>query len=300
MRRVFMAMVVALTAASAVRSQEPNWSQKAGWNSKTNVKIEIPFKVFDNIYYVGTTHVSSYLVTTSDGLVLIDGTNATTVDGVLENVRKLGFDPKNIQYVFVTQAHQDHYGGTPRIKQVTGATIGMSREDLEFLEKKKLRPDHWEYQWSLDPAPAQDLVIADKKVIDVGNATFTFHFTPGHTPGTLSIEYTAYDGDKRYRVLTPGGLGFSYAPEWDETYIKSMERLKERGPWDVVLSNHPFMMPIHLFVAMSKVNKSKPSTHPLVIGPSAITAWLDSMQTIAREKAEFDKTAPNRSPAKQK
>ena len=134
------------------------------------MKIPIPFKVFDNIYYVGTDHVSSYLITTSDGLVLIDATSAKTVDGVLENIRQLGFDPRNIKYVLITQAHQDHYGGAPRLKEATGATIAMSRQDLEFLEQKKLRPNHSEYQWSTDAAPARDLVIDGDKVIEVGDA----------------------------------------------------------------------------------------------------------------------------------
>ena len=103
------------------------------------------------------------------------------------------------------------------------------------------------------------------------------------------MEFTAIDGDRRYRVLTPGGLGFSYAPEWNDAYIASMEKLKKRGPWDVVLSNHPFMMPVHLFEAMSKVDGSKPSTHPLVMGRAAIDEWLERLLTIAREKAESER-----------
>jgi metallo-beta-lactamase class B len=291
MKRVFMAMVVGLIATSVVGGQAPNWSKRGAWSSRTDVKIQIPFKVFDNVYYVGTDHVSSYLITTSGGLVLIDATNAKTVDGVLTNIRQLGFNPRNIKYVFVTQAHQDHYGGAPGIKEATGATIGMSRQDLEFLEQKKLRPNHPEYQWSTDPAPARDLVIGDDKVIEVGDAVFKLHLTPGHTPGSLSMEYTAHHGDRRYRVLTPGGLGFSYGPEWNETYIASMERLKQRGPWDVVLSNHPFMMPVHLFEAVQKVDASKPGTHPLALGHAAINEWLDSLLKIAREKAEFERAS---------
>jgi metallo-beta-lactamase class B len=292
MTRLVALTIVGLTATSALEAQVPNWSQRAGWNSKTDVKIQIPFKVFDNIYYVGTDHVSSYLITTTDGLVLIDATNAKAADGVLENVRKLGFDPSRIKYVFITQAHQDHYGGAPRIKAATGATIGMSREDLEFLDQKKLRPNHWEYQWSLDPAPARDLLLSDNRVMEVGDAVFKFHFTPGHTPGTTSMEFIARHGDRQYRVLTPGGLGFSYAPEWNDAHIKSMELLKQRGPWDVVLSNHPFMMPVHLFEKMQhyKVDGSKPGPHPLVLGQAAISDWLDRMANIAREKAEYDRT----------
>lgn len=291
MKRAFPAIVVGLIATSTAGGQAPNWSQRAGWNSRLAVKIQIPFKVFDNIYYVGTTHVSSYLITTSDGLVLVDATNATTVDGVLANVRQLGFDPRQIKYVFITQAHDDHYAGAARIKAATGATIGMSGPDLQFLEQKKLRPDHPEYQWSTHPPPPRDLVIGDGRVVEVGNAAFTFHLTPGHTPGSLSMEYTARHGDRRYRVLTPGGLGFSYEPEWNEAYIESMERLKTRGPWDVVLSNHPFMMPVHLFERMQHGGGSPRSAHPLALGHAAIDRWLDSLLTIAREKAEFDRTS---------
>jgi len=290
MTRIFMAMVVSLIGTSVIGGHAQTWIKRGAWNSQTKVTIQIPFKVFDNIYYVGTEHVSSYLVTTSNGLVLIDATNAKTVDGVLANVGKLGFDPKHIKYVFITQAHQDHYGGAPRIKEATGATIGMSRQDLEFLEQKTLRPTHPEYQWSGDPAPARDLVISGDRVIEVGDAVFTLHLTPGHTPGSLSIEFIAHDGDRRYRVLTPGGLGFSYGPEWNEAYITSMERLKQRGPWDVVLSNHPFMMPVHLFEAVNKIDGSKRSTHPLALGNAAIDDWLDTLLKIAREKAEAEGT----------
>lgn len=229
-----------------------------------------------------------------DTSCLIDATNAKTVDGVLANVRQLGFDPSKIEYVFITQAHDDHYSGAARIKGATGATIGMSRQDLEFLEQKKLRPNHPQFQWSTHPAPPRDLVIVDGKVLEVGNAVFKFHLSPGHTPGSLSMEYTAYDGDRRYRVLTPGGLGFSYDPEWNEAYIASMERLKQNGPWDVVLSNHPFMMPGHLFERMRTVDGSRRSIHPLAFGPAAINEWLDSLLKIAREKAEFERAPRTR------
>lgn len=293
MKRVFAATIAGLLATSAVEGQAPNWSQRGAW-SRSDAKIPIPFKVFDNIYYVGTDHVSSYLITTSDGLVLIDATNAKTVDGVLANIRQLGFDPRNIKYVFITQAHQDHYGGAPRLKEVTGATISMSRQDLEFLEQKKLRPNDPEYQWSGDPAPARDLLIGDDKVIEVGDAGFRFHLTAGHTPGSLSIEYRAHHGDRRYRVLTPGGLGFSYGPEWNEAYITSTELLKRAGPWDVVLSNHPFMMPVHLFERMQNVDGSTQSSHPLVVGRARINEWLDTLLGIAREKAEFERASRSR------
>src|SRR5262245_18985713 len=58
-----------------------------------------PFKIFDNIYYVGLQTVGAYLITTSDGLVLLDATYPETADYVLDSIRKVGFDPKNVKYL---------------------------------------------------------------------------------------------------------------------------------------------------------------------------------------------------------
>ena len=142
MKRAYMAMVVGLVATSVVGGQAQDWRQTP-WSGLTggDWRVPIPFQIFDNVYYVGTEHVSSYLITTPGGLVLIDATNADTADSLLDNVRQLGFDPSQIEYVFITHPHDDHYGGAARIKEATGATIGMSGEDWEFLEQRERRAD---------------------------------------------------------------------------------------------------------------------------------------------------------------
>ena len=137
MQRAAMALVVALTATSAVAAQGLAWSGRGPWSAdRGDWQVQIPFQIFDNVYYVGTDHVSSYLITTPGGLVLIDATSAETVDALLDNVRQLGFDPEEIEYVFITHPHNDHYGGAVRIKELTGATICMSGPDWEFLEQR--------------------------------------------------------------------------------------------------------------------------------------------------------------------
>ena len=135
-------MIVGLVTTSVVGGQTQDW-RRTPWSdlARGNWKVQIPFQIFDNVYYVGTEHVSSYLITTPGGLVLIDATNADTVDSLLDNVRQLGFDPSEIEYVFITHPHDDHYGGTARIKEATGATICMSGEDWEFLEQRERRAD---------------------------------------------------------------------------------------------------------------------------------------------------------------
>src|SRR5581483_2768595 len=131
-----VAVTVAAVAIGAQRggtevlrgSAQPNqnkWSAKAPWGeTERSVGIEgqkkDPFKVFDNLYYVGFQAVSAYLVTTSAGLVLIDTGYAQTADWLVDSIKKTGNDPKNIKYILITHSHADHYGGAARMKQESG------------------------------------------------------------------------------------------------------------------------------------------------------------------------------------
>ncbi len=297
MNRVSMAMVVSLIATSVVGGQaqdetargrsELRWGLPSGYIPGGDWKVQIPFQIFDNVYFVGNEVVSAYLITTSDGLVLIDTTNALMVNRTLDNIRRLGFDPRDIKYVFITESHEIHYGGAAQIKAATGATICMSAADWDFLEQAAARAHEVEYDWSTEVAPPRDHEIQNGEVITVGDAMFTLHITPGHTPGTSSFEYIAYDGDQRYRVLTPGGTGLTMSSEWTDDWIRGRERLKALGPWDVVLGNHPANTPGNLFKLMFEgADRVQSDPHPVVQGPAAIDAWMDTLLKVAREKAE--------------
>ena len=163
MRLLCMTFVVALMAMSVVGVQAQDerargrdgiqWGLPRGYIPGGEWKVQIPFQIFDNVYFVGNEAVSSYLITTSDGLVLVDATNAIMVNRTLDNVRQLGFDPLDIKYVFVTEAHEIHYGGAAQIKAATGATICLSPADWDFLELAVERADWVEYDWTTQVGP---------------------------------------------------------------------------------------------------------------------------------------------------
>ena len=115
--------------AAAQRGQRTNWNMKAPWGATrqdaTRDSVP-PYKIFDNVYYVGLQTVCAYLITTNAGLVLVDSTYAETADAVLNSVRTLGFNPADIKYVFVTHSHTDHLGGAAKFKQTTRAQAGIS------------------------------------------------------------------------------------------------------------------------------------------------------------------------------
>jgi metallo-beta-lactamase class B len=270
--RVWAGAIAMLLVPALLGAQ--GWNNRAPWGPGQHLRstggtLRDPFKIFDNVYYVGLHNVSSYLVTTSAGLVLIDATNPETADAVMDSVRKAGFDPANIKYILVTHSHLDHLGGAIKIQRVTGARVGMSAEDWDESEGVLKR----------------DLLLKDNGTLTVGDTTFKFYVTPGHTPGATSIEFQVRDRGKSYRALEPGGLGLSFGPEWTPVFLKSMERLKKLGPWDVIFGNHPFLMPKDLEYEIKKELATRGNgPHPAVVGPVKIDEWFDAILKVVNEK----------------
>jgi metallo-beta-lactamase class B len=263
------------------------WSAKAPWGqTERSAPMELqkkePFKVFDNVYYTGLQTVASYLVTTSAGLVLIDSGYPQTADLLLESIRKTGNDPKNVRYVLATHSHADHYGGAARVKQESGARIGMSAEDWTSVEAQQSTPPT-----GGGPAPTpiqRDLILKDGESLQVGDETFKFHFTPGQTAGATSIEFQARDGARSHRTIVPGGLGVQYQANWGPAFKSSILKLKKLGPWDVALGNHPFLAPKDLEIVEMEIKTRGSGPHPAVVGPQRVDAFFDAILRVVDEK----------------
>jgi len=270
-------------------ADQPNqnkWNATGPWgkterSGPLEAQRKDPFKLFDNVHYVGLQTVSTYLVTTSAGPVLIDSGYAQTVDWLLDSIRKSGVDPATIRYVFVTHAHLDHVGGAARIKQLSGARVALSADDWAVVEQQQNNPQ----QSQNVPPLARDLVLKDAEAVTVGDATFKFYITPGHTPGATSVEFQVRDRGRSYRAVIPGGLGLQYAPEWGPAFKKSIERLRQLGPWDVALGNHPFLAPKDgEQVERELASRGANAPHPGVLGAAAINTFFDQILAIVNEK----------------
>src|SRR4026207_92072 len=92
------------------------------------------FKIFDDLYHVGVGTVSTWLIPTSAGLIMIDSSQEPYVDHVLDNIRNLGFDPKDVKIVLLVHGHLAHFGGAARIKQLSGARIGLSEAEWKMVD----------------------------------------------------------------------------------------------------------------------------------------------------------------------
>ncbi len=241
-----------------------------------------PFKVFDNLHYVGIGWVAAWVIETSEGLILLDSLYGEYVPHLLDSLRKSGFDPKDIKYVFCTHAHFDHIGGAKIIQDLTGARVGMTAKDWEMLESDtaagKVRYD----------AVKRDLVIDDGDAISLGDTTLTFYVTPGHTPGVLSMAFDVRDGENTHKAFMFGGVGLNFSGvARTEMYLDSVNRIKAMKGIEVSIPNHAAMGKV--FAREAQLADRKPGDpHPFV-APHDFRVWLDELLVNGRKKLDKER-----------
>ena len=225
-----------LSAQDARPAPGETLSESYRGSQRDNVEYQKvpPIKVFDNLYYVGPGFVSVWLVPTSDGLVLIDSAQEPYVDHVIDNIRKAGFDPRNIKFNLITHGHLDHFGGAAKIQALSGARVAMLEEDWRLLESgnPKLAP----------VTPKRDMVIKEGDTITSGSTSLKVYKLPGHTPGSASFEFTVRDGKQSHKAFVFGGPGQRNGVEGGTQFLASIERLQRQfADVDVAVHVHSWL-----------------------------------------------------------
>jgi metallo-beta-lactamase class B len=201
-----------------------------------------PVRIVGNIHYVGASGVSSYLITSPQGHVLIDTGFEQTVPLIHESVEKLGFRIADIKLILASHAHADHTGGHALMKELTGARIVMSEADAALLAsggKAGFLDEVMPYR----PTKA-DQIVRDGEQIKIGPIVLTAHLTPGHTKGCTTWTTVAEERGKRYDVVFFGSTSVltklvnnSKYPEIARDYAATFRKLKAL-PCDVFLAPH--------------------------------------------------------------
>lgn len=253
------------------REQLPQETQTNPTKSEAKGYVT-PFKVFDNIYYVGDKWVSSYLVSTDQGLVLVDTLEYPWSRWVPDNIQRLGFTLTDIKFVFITHGHSDHASGAGLLHQLTGAKLLMTEQSLHLM-------NHYfnNHPNVIPPEPAAINIVQDGQQLTLGTTDFIVHTTPGHTDGAISIELPAKKKQKSHRALIFGGVGTNYhTMELAIKYLNSVEKLKKlhhKKPFSVNLANHP-----HRANLFEKIKQRTNQWDPL-IDASAFSDFLNQLQT---------------------
>ena len=193
-----------------------------------------PRQIFDNLYWVGNLRNNSWVIKTSAGLIVIDTLFHYTVQAeIVDGIKKLGMDPRDIKYVLITHGHGDHDEGA-KILQDLGAHVVMSGPDWDLMLKGTPLPGG---------NPKRDMVATDGQKLTLGDTTVTIYLTPGHTLGTLSFIFPVKEHGKTRIISYSGGTAYNFSRSVDrfQAYIDTQKRFAKIAAdagATVMLSNH--------------------------------------------------------------
>ncbi len=278
---------LAFAALACAMTGQNSASQRADWN-----KPFPPFRIIGNIYYVGVAGVSSFLIKSDRGDILIDGALPESAPLIEKNVAAVGAQMKDIRILLNSHAHFDHAGGLAALKRVTGAQFVASAGDKPALET-----GHALNGTSAFPPVKVDRVVADGDTVQLGNVTLTAHLTPGHTKGCTSWGMTTTEGGKPYRVLffcstSVAGNHLVHNrtyPEIVSEYKGSFRKLRDM-PCDVLLAPHA-----GIFQLEQKKAQLDQGKRDAFVDPAALRRLVDeSERDFQKQLAEQKKAAGKR------
>lgn len=239
--RHFVACLL-LLAGTAVGQTAKNCSSCAEWN-----RPQTPFRIFGNTYYVGPHGLSSILIVSKAGNILIDGALPESAGQIVANIRSLGFRIEDVKIIVNSHVHFDHAGGIAELQRVSGARVYASPWSAAVMKRGAVPRDDPQYGTISAIVPVRKVTeLHDGETLKVGSILLTAHFTPGHTSGGTSWTWESCEANVCYAMvyadsLTPisaPGFYFSKHAQLMQGFEKSFTFL-ETTPCDILITPHP-------------------------------------------------------------
>jgi metallo-beta-lactamase class B len=247
-------------ACSAFAQENPDWTTP-----------HAPFRIIGNVYYVGSKDLASYLITTPEGLILINSNLTTSVPLIRKSVEALGFHFKDVKILLISHAHSDHDAGSAEIKRLTGAKYMVMDADVSVVESGG-RTD-FQYGGSASghyPATKVDRVLHDGDEVKLGGVVLVAHKTPGHTKGCTTWAMRVQEDNRTYNVVIVGSPnvnpGYKLVrnpayPTMAQDYEQTFRTLKAL-PCDVFLGAHGVYFGMEAKYALMKAGGVNPFVDP--------------------------------------
>jgi metallo-beta-lactamase class B len=252
------------------------------------------YRIIGNIYYVGASDITSYLITTPAGHILINTGYEDTPPIIRDGILKLGFKLEDVKILLNSQAHFDHVAGQARMQKLTGAKIYSSAREVAVLESGGKADPRWGREQTY-PAVKVDHVVRDLEEITLGGVTVVAHMTPGHSIGCTTWTMRVPDGGKVYDVVIVGGttinpgVKFVGAPTYPgiaDDYARTFRIL--RGlKCDVFLGAHGGY---YGMAAKYEKMKAGAEVNPF-IDPEGYRMFIDQSEKTFQEKLAAEKSA---------
>ena len=164
-----------------------------------------PFRIAGNLYYVGSKGLASYLVTTSQGHILINSDLEANVPMIRTSIEQLGFRFGDVKVLLISHAHWDHDAGSATVKKLTGAKYMVMEGDVPVVESGgKADFQYGNDSATLYPPARVDRILHDGDTVTLGDVVLEAHLTPGHTKGCTTWTLSVRVGDKTYQAVIIG------------------------------------------------------------------------------------------------
>ena len=269
----------------------------AGAQGDNDIKLGIgpvePFRIAGNIYYVGSNDLTSYLIVTPKGNILIDSGMKEMVPQVVSNIQRLGFKLSDVKFILNSHAHFDHAGGIAELRRLTGAKFLASELDAPLLERGGKSDPNFGDKYPFEPTKPNE-TFRDGKEVKLGGTTTTAHITSGHTKGCTTWTTTVNDAGRDLKVIfvcsvtSPGYMLINNReyPNIVEDYERSFAWFKTAKP-DVFLGSHAGFFDLE---GKMKALKDGAKTNPF-IDPKGYKEFIDDAERDFRNKLAEQKAA---------
>jgi metallo-beta-lactamase class B len=252
-----------------------------------------PFRIAENLYYVGASDIASYLVTTSEGHILIDGGFVETAPLIEASIARLGFELTDVKILLNTHGHFDHAGGLAALKAKTGAKLHASAIEATLLQAGGKQDFRWGDEGAYPPVTV-DRRLADGDTVTLGGTTLTARLTPGHTKGATTWTWKSGGLDV---VLVSSASILDYRFVGEESYPgiradfeKSFATFRAL-PCDLFLAPHTSFLDFE-----AKRARLGGSANPFV-DPEGYRSWVERTdkgfrEAVAKQSAEAAAAKP--------
>ena len=252
-----------------------------------------PTKLFDNVYAIGNLGTTAYVISTPEGLIMIDALRpAQTETQLLPGFQKLGLDPANVKMILITHGHADHFGGAAYFQEHYGSQVYIGQGDWDLMEHPPARSSSAQ---ALNPViPKHDMVITEGQPIVLGDERIVAYLVPPHTPGSMGFIFPVKDNGKTHMAGLFGSVLLITTLTDDEgmkTHLKAIVHWKQetkKAKVDVELQNHPLMDDFSTKLAKLKERKAG-QPNPFIVGQTGYARFVDVMAECM--EAEVDRRA---------
>ena len=270
-RHGLIAASIATLATAQAHAQASDWTT--------------PFpghRVIGNLYAVGTAGLGVFLITSSEGHILINTGMEDSTPLIRDNIEAVGFSLDDVRILLTTQSHFDHTAALAEIKELTGAQMWATEKDARVLEDGGFSDPHFGGSQSFEPIEV-DRIIRDGETIELGDIRLLVHEHPGHTEGSSSYSMQISEAGRSYDVVVAnmGTINEGKRLTVDPTYPGVAEdfaqtyRRQKAMPVDVWVAAHGSQ-----YGLMDKYTPGQPYSPDTFVDPEGFYGEVERLEQI--------------------